>query len=225
MSKNDDQVAQFSDSQTGLIPRKWEQLLTVAGTLVTLGGALASAIIGASLASITTGALILFVIFISSSIYFARRNPFLTQRLAALAGLLIAGVVAAHLYEDQQGKNMSGPAMVSVDPPRLVIDAWIDMPMIERTIEGKEVRLDGNGKRDSQEKSVEPIEVRASSHMNPTKLMSVPGQFNEFSPGDTIKATVCGLEFTKATYIRSDTRYADQIVWAIPVKFSPVKNC
>ena len=58
-----------------------------------------------------------------------------------------------------------------------------------------------------------------------TLLRRIPGYFADFEPGETVTASICGLEFELATYPRTDERYTDQMSFLIPVPESSAKNC
>ena len=145
-----------------------------------------------------------------------------------LCGGIILGLMAIGAFGADRATSSfetGAESAVYLDPPRVEVSAWEDLPVLERGANGTLVRLDGNGERDIHERFIQPIELRALSRPNPTKILTIPGQFNDFSPGDTIIAKVCGLEYTKETFIRKDKRYSDQIRWDIPVRNADEQSC
>lgn len=209
----------------GPIPQSWERVVAFASGLVAIATPLISFLVGAPTTIVIAIALGFFALLITASIFFAGRKPVLSRLSAAVAAVLIFGIVATQIQmamDDEDDASTDPPIVV---PPRLEIRAWLDKPTLERGSNGKLTYLDGNGKRDIYEKFLSPIQVRASSRANPTLLMNVPSQFNEFALGDTVIATVCGLNYTQETYKREDRRFTDQIVWDIPVNESEERNC
>lgn len=186
---------------------------------------LGSAAAGASVNVVMGVSILCFVVLIATGLYLADRSPNLTRLFVVVGLVLIFGVISLHVYRDMSLRGGAAEGGAPLNPPRVLISVWEDQPSLELGENGRLVRLDGNGIRDIHERYLAPVEVRASSRSNPTKMLNIPGQFNEFSSGDTIVLEVCGLKYVKNTYLSDDKRYSDQIVWDIPVKSANRKGC
>ncbi|MGB3847686.1 MAG: hypothetical protein WA940_17590 [Sphingopyxis sp.] len=203
-----------------VIPKRVEQVITVLSGVVGIFGPIVTFFSGASTQTFLVIALVSFVLLAVTGIFFTGRNILLARIINVLAVVVVTGSAAIYFLLGDFATAEEVPR-----PPRLEVKAWVDLSDIEKLPDGSVMKIQGDGKKGAFEQYIMPVEVYTPNASASTLLRRIPGYFADFEPGETVTASVCGLEFELATYPKTDERYTDQMSFLIPVPESSAKNC
>ncbi|MCK0127440.1 hypothetical protein [Erythrobacter sp. F6033] len=225
MNKTKELVDSKDEDEKSLIPKRFEQLSVVIANGFAIVAPLATWLSGLPASWVVAIGLLIFLVLIVLVVVFASREPNLVRGLSVAAVLSLAVAIAAEVSGHSGNEFPATDDAIKPAPPRIEIQAWLDRPTLESDGKGAFIELTGDGVKGHQEPSLTPVEVFTPDRVNSTNIYRSPGYFSPFEPGQTVTAKICGLEFQKVTYPRSDKRYQDVIIWDIPVPASQEENC
>jgi hypothetical protein len=218
----------MQDEGGQIVPKRHEQIVTVAAGLTGIVTPVASFFVGASMATVNALTLLSFVVLVIAGFFFIERNTALARICFGLGAAVIAALLLLQFYRSGVLGGIvvpASPTLTEINPPIMTVEAWVDQPTLERAPDGSVVNVSADGKKGWSERYISPVEVWTPDQPNAELLRRIPGYFNAFEPGETVYASVCGIEVSKQTFKRDDKQYTDQMTFSIPVPASAANNC